>query len=134
MILEPALAEEMIAHARAELPNEACGIVAGKDCVPAHFYPTTNIEHSPTRFMVDGAEVLRVQREMRAHGWEMLAIFHSHTHTAAYPSSTDTSFAANWPDVYYLIASLQNEPPVLRAFLIEEGSVKEEEVIYRQEA
>ncbi|MDE3078160.1 MAG: M67 family metallopeptidase, partial [Chloroflexota bacterium] len=104
MLITRRLAEEMLAHARREAPNEACGILAGDGAAAVHFYPTTNIEHSPTRFMVDGGEVLKVQRDLDAHGWEMLAIFHSHTHTAAYPSSTDTSFAANWPNVYYVIA------------------------------
>jgi proteasome lid subunit RPN8/RPN11 len=128
VILSHELKEEMLALARAERPNEACGILAGENGRAVKFYPATNAEHSPTRYVVDPRDQLRIMKEIDAQGWDLLGIFHSHTHTAAYPSSTDVSLAANWPDAYYLIASLQNEPPELRAFRIAGGRVENEEI------
>jgi len=128
VILSHELKEEMLALARAERPNEACGILAGDNGRAVKFFPATNAEHSPTRYVVDPQDQLRIMKEIDAQGWELLGIFHSHTHTAAYPSSTDVSLAANWPDAYYLIASLQNEPPELRAFRIADGRVENEEI------
>jgi [CysO sulfur-carrier protein]-S-L-cysteine hydrolase len=118
----------MFAHAKAELPNEACGILAGQDGQAVKFFPTTNMEHSPTRYVVDPRDQLRVDGEIRAQGWELFGIFHSHTHTQAYPSSTDVSLAANWPEAYYLIASLQSKTPGLRAYRILDGHVEEQEI------
>ena len=139
------LVQEMLAHATSGLPNEACGILAGENGRAIRFCPTTNVaacahaddpKHShsqacgsPTRYVVDPKDQLHIMAEMGESGWDLLGIFHSHTHTAAYPSSTDVSLAANWPDAYYLIASLQNEPPVLRAFRVIDGRVDEEEIV-----
>ena len=123
----------MFAHAHEGLPNEACGILAGEQGRAMKFYPATNSEHSPTRYVVDPKDQLRILNELHDRAWDLLGIFHSHTHTQAYPSSTDVSLAANWPEAYYLIASLQNEPPVLRAFRISDGHVAEEEITYTEE-
>lgn len=120
----------MFAYAKSELPNEACGILGGENGRAVHFFPAINAEHSPTRYVVDPQDQLRILNELHAKDWDLLGIFHSHTHTQAYPSSTDVSLAANWPDAYYLIASLQSEPPVLRAYLILDGQVTEEEISY----
>ena len=127
-MLDRSLADQMFAHARSELPNEACGILAGDTGRAIRFFPAINAEHSPTRSVVDPQDQLRILNELYTSGWDLLGIFHSHTHTAAYPSSTDVSLAANWPDAYYLIASLQEEPPVLRAFRVVDGKVDEEEL------
>ena len=140
VILPPALAQEMIAHAAGAplAPNgvreEACGILAGNDSRPLRFYPTTNSEHSPTRYAVDSQEQVRIMSDIYKEGWDLLGIFHSHTHTAAYPSSTDVDLAVrNWPDILYLIASLQHDTPELRAFRITaEGRVEEEEITYSE--
>ncbi|HLG69386.1 MAG TPA: M67 family metallopeptidase [Chloroflexota bacterium] len=130
MNLDRALADEMFAHAKAELPNEACGILAGSAGKAVHFFPAENAEHSPTRYVVEPKDQLRILNELHQNNWDLLGIFHSHTHTQAYPSSTDVSLAANWPDAYYLIASLQEEPPHLRAYRILDGQVTEEEISY----
>jgi proteasome lid subunit RPN8/RPN11 len=122
------LYDEMIGHARAELPNEACGILAGENGSAIRFFPAINAEHSPTRYVVDAQDQLRILNELYSSGWDVLGIFHSHTHTAAYPSSTDVSLAANWPDAYYLIVSLQFDEPQLRAFRVLQGKVDEEEI------
>ncbi|HVA25090.1 MAG TPA: M67 family metallopeptidase [Chloroflexota bacterium] len=128
LTLGPALVQEMFAHATSELPNEACGILAGENGQAIRFFPAANAEHSPTRYVVDPQDQLRILNELYTSGWDLLGIFHSHTHTQAYPSSTDVSLAANWPEAYYLIASLQNEPPTLRAFRVLDGQVTEEEI------
>ena len=126
----------MYAHAKKEVPNEACGIVAGLDGRPVKFFPATNVDRSPTRFTVDPKDVLRIQREIDAHGWELMCIFHSHTHTQAFPSSTDVNFAAGWPDQYYLIASLTEPDPLrsIRAFRIVNSKIEEVELAYRDDA
>lgn len=134
MILDRRLADEMFGHARTELPNEACGILAGDGGKAIKFFPANNAEHSPTRYVVDPQDQLRILNELHTKNWDLLGIFHSHTHTQAYPSSTDVSLAANWPEAYYLIASLMAEPPVLRAFRILEGKIEEEEIAYRDDA
>jgi len=118
----------MFSHAKKELPNEACGILAGDNGQVVKFFPAINAEHSPTRYVVDPQDQLRILNELHECGWDLLGIFHSHTHTQAYPSSTDVSLAANWPDAIYLIASLQSDPPVLRAFRVNDGQVTEEEL------
>ncbi len=120
----------MFSHAKSEMPNEACGILAGDRGQAVRFFPATNAEHSPTRYVVDPKDQLRILNELHVNDWDLLGIFHSHTHTQAYPSSTDVNLAANWPEAYYLIASLQNDPPVLRAYRIVDGKVEEEEISY----
>ena len=120
----------MFRHAQVGLPNEACGILGGRDGRPTRFYPATNAERSPTRYVVDTKDQLRIMRDIDDSGLDMLGIFHSHTHTQAYPSSTDVNLAANWPDAYYLIASLMAEEPMLRAFRIVNGQVTEEPITY----
>ena len=134
MTLDGALVQDMFRHAL-EAPvsgngtrEEACGILAGEGDRIVKFYPATNSEHSPTRFVVDTGDQLRIMRDIDAHDWELVGIFHSHTHTQAYPSSTDVSLAANWPEAYYLIASLMADEPVLRAFRIVNGQVTEEDI------
>jgi proteasome lid subunit RPN8/RPN11 len=77
------------------------------------------------RFEIDGKDVLRAINEFDDAGWEMGAIYHSHTHTAPYPSQTDVNFARNWPGVEWLIVGLAGEEPEVRCYLIEEGEVRE---------
>jgi proteasome lid subunit RPN8/RPN11 len=126
--LQRAYADEIIAHAREDAPNEACGIIAGNDGTAAKLYRAVNAEASPYRYNVDPKDLLRIYRDLDQHGWDVLAIYHSHTHTEAYPSPTDVRLAS-WPEAYYLIVSLQNEAtPVLRAFRITDGTVREEEL------
>lgn len=120
--------DEMIAHAREEAPNECCGIIAGADGRPVKLYRARNAEASPYRYNVDPQDLLRIYREADANGWEFLVIYHSHTHTEAYPSPTDVRLAA-WPDAYYVLVSLQHpDQPVVRAFRIRDGQVTEEEL------
>lgn len=125
IVIPQAIYDEMVAHARREAPLEACGLVAGRDGVATRFFPTENAERSPVRYTIPPLEILRITREIDRAGEELLAIFHSHPATEAYPSATDIRLAF-YPDAYYLICSLKDpERPVLRAFRIREGAVAE---------
>ena len=120
--------DEIIAHAREDAPNECCGLIAGNDGSATKLYRALNAEASPYRYNVDPKDLLRIYRDIDGNGWDVLAIYHSHTHTKAYPSPTDVRLAA-WPEAYYVIVSLEDEAnPVLRAFRIEDGQVTEEEL------
>jgi len=127
-VLERKYADEIIAQARQEAPNECCGVLAGRDGRVEKLFRAVNAEKSPYRYNVDPRDLLRIYRECDAKGWDFLAIYHSHTHTEAYPSPTDVRLAA-WPDSTYIIVSLADpENPVLRAFRIQDGRVSEEEL------
>ncbi len=126
--LDRSYSDEIIAHAREDAPNECCGIIAGNDGSATKLYRALNAEASPYRYNVDSKDLLRIYRDIDGNGWDVLAIYHSHTHTEAYPSPTDVKLAA-WPEAYYVIVSLEDEAnPVLRAFRIEDGQVTEEEL------
>lgn len=138
--LPHALFEEIVAHCRAGLPNEACGVVAGEEGRPVQVYRMRNAEESPVVYRFDEREQLQVWSEIEDKGWEPLAFFHSHTHTEAYPSPTDRAHA-HWrdpvtgeevpayPGTRYLILSLAEEDPVLRGFTFVAGDAVEEEVL-----
>jgi proteasome lid subunit RPN8/RPN11 len=118
--------DEIVAHARDELPNECCGIVAAQDGVPVKVYRAKNAAASPVRYEIDHRDQLRIWHEIDDNGWNLEAIYHSHTKSDAYPSQTDINLATNWPDAIYLIVSLANsDEPVLRGFRIRDGQVEE---------
>jgi [CysO sulfur-carrier protein]-S-L-cysteine hydrolase len=129
------LLEEILTHAREETPNECCGVV-GTTLSPGErsaramrVRRARNVHSSPKRFEIDGRDVLAALNEFENAGWEIGAIYHSHTHTAPYPSQTDINFAAAWPGVEWIIVGLA-EPnnPEIRSYLIEEGIVREVEI------
>ncbi len=118
----------MVAQARAEAPNECCGLLAGRDGRVLRRYAVTNAEASPYRYNMDSRELLQALRDMDEQGWDLLGIYHSHTHTPAYPSPTDVSLAF-YPEAFYLLISLMApEQPAVRAFRIVEGQISEAEV------
>ena len=120
--------DEMIAHAREDGSVECCGILAGTEGVFHKLYRMKNVENSAYRFSWDSKELISVWIEMEDNGWEHRAVYHSHTHSEAYPSSTDVRLAA-WPEAYYIVISLMNsESPIMRAFRIVDGTVSEEEL------
>lgn len=122
-------AEEMIDHARAETPNECCGLLAGKDGQAVHLYRCGSSEKSPYRYYVDPKDQIRVMRELDQKGWDLVGIYHSHTHTEAYPSKTDVELAF-YPEALYFIVSLMDPSrPVIRGFRIVEGRVFEEGLV-----
>jgi proteasome lid subunit RPN8/RPN11 len=120
--------DTLVAHARAEYPNEACALLAGRDGTVEKVYALPNAEASPTFYVVEPRAQLEAMNEMDDLGADLVGIFHSHTFTEAYPSRTDVELAA-YPDATYLILSLADlEVPVLRAFHIRDGQVGEEEL------
>ncbi|MQG49490.1 MAG: M67 family metallopeptidase, partial [SAR202 cluster bacterium] len=104
--------DEMVAHAKSDLPNECCGILAGSDGQVMKVYRMTNVEASPFRFVMDPLELANVDSEAGDNNWELLAIYHSHTGSEAYPSDTDVRIAGGtaglWPDVRYVLVSLMD--------------------------
>lgn len=120
--------KEIVEHGLREFPNEACGLVAGKDGEPVKVITMRNLDASPVSYRLDPKEQLHVFSEMDDEGWELLGIYHSHTHSEAYPSETDKRLAF-YPESRYMILSLSDrESPVMRAFRIEDGEVEEEEL------
>ena len=125
--LDKRYAEEIIAHGQAEAPLECCGILAGIDDKVMKLYRTTNSEKSPLRYNVEPHELLRIYRELDEKGWQLLAIYHSHPNSEAYPSATDIKLA-QFLDVLHLIVSLREVVPLVRAFWLSGGQIKEETV------
>jgi len=126
--IDDVLFKEMAEHGLREFPNEACGLLAGRDGEPVRFFAMKNLDASPVSYRLDPKEQLRVFDEMDDEGLDLLGIFHTHTHSEAYPSETDTNLAF-YPDACYLVMSLSDrEQPVLRGFRILEGEITEEEL------
>ena len=127
MRLPEAYLREMLSHAREGKPNEVCGLIAGRDGRATKLYRTTNNDSTPrVRYNVDPLELLSAFREMESKGWSLMAIYHSHPATEAYPSATDIGLAY-YPESVYIIASLADaEAPAVRAFRMASGRVFEE--------
>ena len=120
---------EMVEHGLAEFPNEACGLLAGKEGRPVKFFRMTNRDASPVTYRLDPREQLRAFDEIDEEGWELLAIFHTHTHSDAVPSETDRK-QAFYPEAHYLVMSLTDRVnPELRAYRIDDGEVAEAELV-----
>ncbi|MEV4257600.1 M67 family metallopeptidase [Spirillospora sp. NPDC049652] len=130
LTIERALVDRIVAHARADHPDEACGVIAGPagSDRPVRFVAMTNAERSPTFYRFDSMEQLRVWREMDDRDEEPVVIYHSHTATEAYPSRTDVSYASE-PNAHYVLVSTRDEDDVeFRSYRIVDGEVTEEEV------
>ena len=126
MTIPKTLYDDMLAHAHADYPNECCGLLAGKGSEITKLYRMSNTHHSPVSYFMEPREQFRVFKEMRAEGTELLAIYHSHPHTVAYPSSTDVGLAY-YPDAVYIIISLEERGrPVVKAYRIVEGQITSE--------
>lgn len=127
-ILKEEFKQAIIKQCLEEFPNEACGILAGKNNTVEKLYLMTNIDKSPQSYIMDPKEQLKVQKEMRALGLEMVGIYHSHTASQARPSARDIE-EVFYPDAFYLIVSLKDKNnPQIRAFKIAEGKIGEEEI------
>jgi proteasome lid subunit RPN8/RPN11 len=130
MVLPAAMVEEIVRHAREQAPDECCGIIATSDGAATKIYRATNAEASPVRFVIDSRDQLRITNEIEDNGWELGAIYHSHMRSAAYPSQTDVNFAASWPGVVWVIASLEDpDEPSVKAFLIDDGEIRDAELV-----
>jgi [CysO sulfur-carrier protein]-S-L-cysteine hydrolase len=130
LTLPGSLRAAIIEHARADHPDEACGVIAGPagSDRPERLIPMTNAERSPTFYRFDSAEQLRVWREMDERDEEPVVIYHSHTATEACPSRTDIAYASE-PGAHYVLVSTRDPGEVeFRSFRIIEGAVTEEEV------
>jgi proteasome lid subunit RPN8/RPN11 len=120
--------KEIVEQGLREFPNECCGVIAAEDGSPVKVFQMTNADASPATYRLDGREQLKVFDEIEERGWDLWAIYHSHTHTEAYPSETDMRLAF-YPEAWYLLLSLEDrEEPKLRAFRILDGNIEEEEL------
>ncbi|MET0317801.1 MAG: M67 family metallopeptidase [Rhodococcus fascians] len=124
------LVEAMVANARADHPDEACGVIAGPDDSdrPERFIAMVNAERSPTFYRFDSGEQLKVWRSMDDADEVPVVIYHSHTATEAYPSRTDVSYASEPFAHYVLVSTRDPEEHELRSFRIVDGVVTEEPV------
>jgi proteasome lid subunit RPN8/RPN11 len=122
MRIPRALYDEIVAHARADAPNECCGMVASRDGEAVRIYPATNAAASPLRYEIEGREQYRIQMAIDDDDLDLGAIYHSHTRSAPYPSQTDINLAF-YPDALYVIVGLAGEEPDVRAYEIRDGQV-----------
>ena len=117
--------DEIIAHARDHFPRECCGILSGKQGNITQLHRLTNLEQGVDRYLFDDEEFYKVYWEIENRGEELLAVYHSHPITVAYPSKTDIAFAF-WPEAIYLICSLEHvDDPVIRGYRIVDERISE---------
>ena len=128
------LVDEIVAHARRDHPDEACGVVAGPVGTDRalRFIPMVNAARSPTFYEFDSLDLLKLYRELAANDEVPVVIYHSHTATEAYPSRTDVSYASE-PNAHYVLVSTretgaEDGPFEFRSYRIVDGVVTEEEV------
>lgn len=124
------LYDQMVDHARADAPDECCGMIASRDGEAVKVYPAENAAASPLRYEIDGAEQYRIQMTIDDEGLDLGAIYHSHTRSAAVPSQTDINLAF-YPDALYVIVGLAGDEPEVRAYEIRDGRVSEAELLVR---
>jgi [CysO sulfur-carrier protein]-S-L-cysteine hydrolase len=134
LVLDRATYDAIVAHAKRDHPDEACGIVAGPEGSdrPTRFVPMVNAAGSPTFYEFDSTELLALYKQMWANDEEPVVVYHSHTATEAYPSRTDIGLASE-PGAHYVLVSTREHgnsdgPVEFRSFRIVDGEVTEEEV------
>jgi proteasome lid subunit RPN8/RPN11 len=130
LVIPRDLYDKIVAHARADHPDEACGIVAGPagSDRPERFIPMTNAARSPTFYEFDSTEQFQVWKEMDEHDEEPVVLYHSHTATEAYPSRTDVSYASE-PGAHCVLVSTRDEHETeFRSYRIDNGKITEEPV------
>jgi [CysO sulfur-carrier protein]-S-L-cysteine hydrolase len=129
--LSQTLYDEIVAHARRDHPDEACGVIAGPagSDQPERFIPMLNAARSPTFFEFDSGDLFKLYREIDERDEEIVVIYHSHTATEAYPSRTDIQYGSMSPDSHWVLVSTRDPDTVeFRSFRIVDGDVSEEEV------
>jgi len=127
--LDQATFDALVDHARSDFPFEVCGLLAGHRGRVVKHYPIPNAARSMTYYSMDPRSMLHAMNEIDDQDWDLLAIYHSHTHTEAFPSPTDVELAF-YPDAVYLIVSLQDaQRPVIRGFNIVDGAITERRVL-----
>ena len=128
LTLDKQFTEDIFQHALQEDPDECCGILGVKDGEVQKVYRMKNVTKSPYRYTMDPIEHLEVMKDLDLNGLDG-AIYHSHTHSEAYPSDTDVRLAEPWPDTLFILISLLDKShPALRAFLIEDSEIIEQNV------
>ncbi|MGB7684479.1 MAG: M67 family metallopeptidase [Solirubrobacterales bacterium] len=121
MRIAQSLIDEMVAHAREDLPNECCGMIGGRDGEATEVIRVVNSAASPLRYEMDPQEQYNALKSIEDGGGELLGIYHSHTKSAAYPSQTDVNQAVAWPDQVYVIVSLADpDAPDVKAYLLKD--------------
>jgi len=128
--IDRAIHDQIVAHARRDHPDEACGVVAGPEGSDRaeRFVPMLNAARSPTFYEFDSMELLALYKEMDARDEEPVVVYHSHTATEAYPSRTDVNLASE-PNAHYVLVSTRNEDETdFRSYRIVDGEVTEEPV------
>jgi [CysO sulfur-carrier protein]-S-L-cysteine hydrolase len=117
MKIPQALIDEMVAHAREDLPNECCGMIGGREGEATSVVRVKNSAASPLRYEMDPQGQFDALKAIEGAGEELIGIYHSHTRSAAYPSQTDVNEAVMWPEQVYVIVSLQDEgAPDVKAY------------------
>ena len=130
--IDPATWDAMVEHSWSDFPYEVCGLLGVEADGTIHRYVVTNDERSMTYYVMNPRDLLKAVREIEDNEWEMV-IYHSHTHTQAYPSATDIRLAA-YPEATYAIVTLQDrDHPDIRAFRIVDGEVVERPVVRTEE-
>jgi proteasome lid subunit RPN8/RPN11 len=122
------LYDQLIAHARAEAPNECCGMIATVDGRAVGVHPAENAAASPLRYEIEGRQQLEILTAIEDAGHELGAIYHSHTRTAPEPSQTDVNLAF-YPEALYVIVGVAGDEPDVRAWRIADGDVSEAELV-----
>ncbi|HEX8752561.1 MAG TPA: M67 family metallopeptidase [Solirubrobacterales bacterium] len=129
MKISQALIDEMVAHAREDLPNECCGMIGGRDGEATGVVRVENAAASPLRYEMDPQGQYNALKSIEEDGGELLAIYHSHTKSAAYPSQTDVNQALAWPEQIYVIVSLaDSEAPDVKAFWLKDLKISDAEL------
>ncbi len=126
--LPRSLFDDIVDHARAEAPNECCGMIASVDGRAVAVHRVRNSAASPLRYEMDGMEQYRVQTAIEDAGQQLGAIYHSHTRSDPYPSQTDINLAF-YPESLYVIVGVKGSEPDVRAWTILDGQVGEAELI-----
>jgi len=119
--------QQLIDHAHRDLPNEACGYLAGKDGIVTHSFALTNVDQSPEHFSFDPAEQFKTVKEARNLGLEILANYHSHPSSPARPSEEDIRLAYD-PNISYVIVSLAKDFPEVKSFVPANGTLQNEDL------
>lgn len=127
MVIPAAMRDEIVAHARAGLPNEACGIIAGVDGRAERFFPALPDEPSPYYYRIESRDQIRIMNEIDDAHLDLVGIYHSHVASPAFPSRTDAE-QAFWPDAVYVIVSLAGGGADVRGFRIRDMDVTEEPI------
>lgn len=126
LILSQAQFRQILKHARAEAPNEACGLLAGREGYVTQILPATNVAENPrVGYLMDPHDQIRYFQAIEEQGLDLLGIYHSHPVSPAYPSPTDLSMAYYPEAVYAIVSLMQSDNPILRAFHIVDGQISE---------